>query len=228
MLSMSQSQKVEQRVALTQVQKQELAISQALFDERLALVEALTDEVYAPRGECPGCGRRLTTAEIAAGFSDSPTDIRTTCPGCRRRFVAQLVHSFRNAMSSIEVSFYCPSQVLDALRNNGVMEPAMLLKENASLHRSAIVHYGTLRNAYERAGMGKYPYIERPKWRTVAEPFLGQISDSEIAGCCGVSRTTIRAWRTSLGIEPFSRWAFREKVEERLKNGESLGVSAEP
>ena len=230
--SMSQSQvpsqKMEQHVALTQAQK--LAIRQAVFDKRLELVEALTGEVYSPRGECPGCNRRLTTAEIAAGFSDSPTDIQTTCPSthCRHRFVAKLIHSFRNAMSQIEVSFYCPSQVLEALRNTGVMEPALLLEENASLHRSAVVHYGTLRNAYERAGFGKYPYNERPEWRTVAEPFLGQISDSEIAGCCGVSRNTIRAWRTSLGIDAFSRSALREEVEERLENGESLGVSAEP
>src|SRR3989344_8924074 len=94
--------------------EQRCILVERIFSRRLALIGALRDGTYSPRGACPRCERVLKPLEIISGFNRDPQDYTTRCTGCSHRFEPQLVCAL--GRSRVELAFYCPSQTLAQMR----------------------------------------------------------------------------------------------------------------
>ncbi len=199
MMSMSMGHSLTQEQTLKQSIFQHL--SQRL-EMRIELAEAIygipSAEVYRPAATCPKCGHGLTVEEILRGFKNDPIDLTTACPSskCGHRFLAQLVN--RGQYGRTELSFYCPSQALYALRNYQHDTPEAIMK-NTALWESVKQHFGGLKAAFKAAGI-TYSGRRQPDWQKKVLPFLGQASDVLIAGVVEVSPSTIRRLRKKHGI----------------------------
>jgi len=176
------------------------------FAVRLALILALREEQYEPQACCPHCGRELTAVEILRGFSDDPHDFTTTCPdaACSARFEATIVMFSASGIARVHLQFYCEAQVLHHLDGLEHMTPLELSREQPSLYRSAIVHCGALSAAFAKIGIS-YPYEEISNWQAKVTPFLGKMTDKEIASCAGVKSVEVRRLRLGLGILRFGK-----------------------
>lgn len=201
-----QTQSLAQTLRLTQEQRH-LLIQRAV-SHRLALLEALREERYEPRGDCPRCSRKLTPAEILRGFNRDPEDFTTGCTACGHRFEPKLICFGANF--SLELPFFCSSQTLAQLSGKEALSPETFARAHPALYRSAIVHHGGLRRAFALVGIA-YPYKEVPDWMRKVEPFLGRMPDTVIAECADVLVRRIRRLRRSLGI---GRYSLRAAIDE--------------
>ena len=200
------TQKQTQSLRLTQEQR--LKVAQLSFSLRLQLVGALRDEEYEPKARCPECLRELTPLEIIKGFNQDPNDFTTCCTKCGHRFAPKLI-CFGDG-SRIEIPFYCDTQTVSQLRGKEGLNPEQLLKEIPGVYRSAIVHYGNIKRAFEKIGIN-YMFDEISDWRSKVMPFLGRMPDTIIADCVNASVNAIRAMRRKLGI---SRYTLSKALEE--------------
>jgi hypothetical protein len=200
-LSPRLAQKLETRLT----QKQKLAVANQIAGLRIALVSALWGVKYEPQAKCPRCDRRLTPLEILKGFNDNPQDRTTQCPNkkCNYRFHANL------DSGGIQLQMYCPTQTLDALLGRQYMSPEEIQKWNPSLYHSAIVNFGSLKNAFARNSV-KYEREELPPWHDRVMPFLGKLSDKMIGEVVGVSANIIGAIRRSYKIPAFKKSALAD------------------
>ncbi len=194
---LSMSQHVEQRLETSH----RLTIDQR-FALRLELLLVLGGTNYRPKAVCPKCGHVLTDAEILKGFNRDPNDLLTTCPkpDCRERLRAHLRWS--SSAGSAELQFFCPTQTTHALEGRQGRSPEELEKDNPSVYHSAITHFGTLKTAFASIGVA-YAFNERVDWRRKVTPFLGQMPDTLIAECAGISASSVRRLRTKQRIRPF-------------------------
>lgn len=186
---------MSQRLELTQVQKLDQK-----FSLRLGLIQTLRGTEYKPKAECPKCFYQLTPGEIIKGFRRDPNDINTTCPKCGRRFAARLF--VWDVAANTEMIFLCPCQTTERLRHLYQLKPDEIRRENATTYHSAIVHFGTLTNAFKEVGID-YSHTEKVDWKNKIQPFLGQMPDTEIAKCAGISVSTVRLMRRKLDIRRF-------------------------
>lgn len=203
---MQLTQSLRQSLKLTQEQR--LKISQLSLSLRLQLVGALRDERYEPKARCPKCLRELTPIEIIKGFNQDPNDFTTYCTKCGHRFAPKLI-CFGNEIQ-VEIPFYCGVQTLSQLRGKEEMRPEQLLKELPGAYRSAIVHYGSIKKAFEKIGI-EYMFDEISDWKSKVTPFLGRMPDTIIADCVNASVAKIRAIRRKLGI---SRYTLHKALED--------------
>ena len=194
------------RMGMHLQQRLDLRLVQAhIINLRLTLLQELRQVTYTPEGKCSRCARQLTLLEILEGFSDDPTDFLTVCTACGTRFNPKL--KYKDDLGGIELNFICPAQVLAGLRdleNANLCSPAMIRVNNASLYHSALIHFGTLRNAFKKVGI-KYNFKEVASWKPRIRRFLGHLPDGVLAKFAGVSRSTIWCLRKKLGIPPFDK-----------------------
>lgn len=206
---MSMGMSLSLRPSLTQELSQQLSQEQRLT-LRLSLVQKLAlrlhgkEDAYRPKGTCPNCLRRLTPAEIMLGFNHDPNDLTTKCPKCKHRFAPILVATGK--ASTIEMPFYCRIQTLEMLKHDMV---GMLLAEfksaYASIYRSALYHFGSLKAAFEQIGLR---YTQEPRisaWQKKVLSFLGKLPDAVIANNANVSVREVRKLRKEKGIDPYRR-----------------------
>lgn len=196
---LSLTQRLTQSLRLTQEQR--LKISQLSLSLRLQLVGALRDEKYEPRATCPKCGRELTPIEIIKGFNQNPNDFTTGCTSCGNRFAPQLI-CFGDR-SRVEIPFYCDVQTTSQLKGKEDLSPAELMKKMPGVYRSAIIHYGSIKRAFEKIGVN-YDFEEISDWKSKVTPFLGRMPDTIIADCINASVAKIRAMRHKLGISRYT------------------------
>jgi hypothetical protein len=71
--------------------------------------------------------------------------------------------------------------------------------EYPAIYRSAIMHHGGIRQAFEKVGI-QYTFEEISDWKNKICPFLGRLTDTIIAECVDVPVSTIRAIRRKLGV----------------------------
>lgn len=189
--------------------EQRLSIRNELFARRLALLEALGVERWTPHAECPRCGYALTPAEILDGFLDDPRDFSTKCPRCTsRRFPAQL--SLPSDAGSTTLIFYCAIQVQSMLRAAKKFSPEAIEQLNPSLYRSALIHFGSMANAFKTIGVS-VSTSEKTAWRAKVLPFLGTMPDTHIARIVGKSPSAIRKLRYEHDIDAF---VFRNVLDD--------------
>jgi hypothetical protein len=200
------TQHLSQSLLLTQEQR--LKVSQLSFSLRLQLIQELRNERYEPQASCPKCLRDLTPVEIIKGFNQDPNDFTTCCTKCGHRFAPKLI-CFGNG-TKIEIPFYCDVQTLSQLKGKENLQPEHLQREYSGLYRSAIIHYGCIRRAFEKIGV-EYDFEEISDWKSKVTPFLGRMPDTIIADCVDASVTKIRAMRRKLGI---SRYTSRKALED--------------
>jgi hypothetical protein len=196
---MGQTLRHEQRLSMSQAVR--LAISQGL---RIELIRALRGEHYEPKAQCESCGYTLKPEDILRGFNDNPTDYTTQCPKCNHRFEARLVYFFRgNSLDRIELPLYCPSQTTAQLTDEFLdLTPETFEQQQPALYRSALLHFGSLKNAFRQVYLD-YPHVEVRDWRDKVKAFLGQMSDSLIAECVGVPSSEVTAMRRSARIPSY-------------------------
>lgn len=200
-----------------QILEQKLTVSQRLMLKKfissmmIQLAAALQGEKYRPRAECPKCGRKLTSFEILRGFGTDPNNFDTTCTGCGKKFRPSLV-AF-GAASTIELPFYCAVQVLPLLEKYAQTAPLKVKDDEPAVYRSAIAHYGTLKNAFTKLGI-KYDFEEIPDWRDKVVPFLGRLYDGTIAKLIGVSPEVISRLRNNLRIPRATKQSMLEEAED--------------
>lgn len=182
---------------------QDLLKYEQLLASRLELAQVVLGEKYRLKGECPQCGRDLTPREIVTGFSQDLDDPTTQCSGCHFRFTPILISQTQEGEK--EWSFFGPTQVLDQLGQiRKPLPPAKMLEEYPALYRSALVHYGSLKAALKRILIA-YPFQEiQEEWRDKVFQLLGDLPDTVIADCVGVSRAVVAHLRRSLDIPPFN------------------------
>jgi len=189
-------------------QEQRIKMKQFAFSFRLRLLQALRDEKYEPEGTCPNCLRKMTPVEIIEGFNRDVNDFTTCCSGCGYRFEPKLI-CFGEA-SRIEIPFFCGVQALEKLRGNENLSPEELARKLPGVYRSAIIHYGSIRRAFEKLGV-QYLFEEISDWKIKIQPFLGRLRDTIIAECVDVSVSAIRTMRRKQGIP---RYTLHQSLEE--------------
>ncbi|MBI5400806.1 MAG: hypothetical protein HZB12_01675 [Candidatus Yonathbacteria bacterium] len=207
---------MQMRQTLCLTQKQTLRLSQAqrlrlkthVFAMRLSLIGDLHGERYEPKATCPACKRELTAVEIIGGFNQDTQDFTTCCSGCRQRFEPKLI-CFGDG-SQIQLPFYCGVQTLAQLRGKEVLDPRQFLKDAPAIYRSAIIHYGSLHNAFVEVGI-VYPFGEVEDWKDKIIPFLGRLPDTTIAECVNVCVANIRKLRKELGV---TKYVARKALDE--------------
>lgn len=203
---MRQTQRIAQSLRLSPELRQN--IQGHVFALRMELIQQLRDEQYTPAGVCPSCRRELTPVEIIRGFNQDPNDFTTRCSGCGTRFEPVLV-CFGNGVR-VELPFYCGSQTLAQMRGLETLRPEEFAREYPAIYRSAIVHHGGVRRAFEKLGI-RYAFEEISDWKNKIQPFLGRLPDTVIAKCVDVSAGAIGTMRRKLGIE---RYALRAALDE--------------
>lgn len=176
------------------------------------LIKDIRGDRYKPQASCPQCGNRMEAIDIISGFRRDPLDFDTTCNKCKHRFQPRLVCMPQDGVR-IELPFICATQVLGQLEGKDGLTPEEIARQFPSEYRSAIIHWGTLRSAFGKIGI-KYPHKEVVDWKKKVLPYLGQLSDGQIARAVGVSSSTIRRLRIKNDIAPFSYRKIAE--QERL------------
>jgi hypothetical protein len=177
-------------------------IQEQKFMLKLDLLRAVPDYAYVPEGDCPAfdCGRKMTPIEIIKGFNQDPTDFTTCCPKCGHRFRPSLVARSAQDGSIVRTSFYCSTQTLSLLQGKEYLSPEDLEQDHQGVYRSAIAHFGGLRQAFAKNGVS-YHYQETiPDWREKVRPCLGMMKDTEIARIFIVSVYSVRKLRKELKI----------------------------
>ena len=205
-LGMRMTQKLAQSLHLSLEQR--IKMQQFSFSLRMDLIKAIRNERYEPKATCPSCAREMTPVEIINGFNHDPNDFTTACSGCGHRFEARLI-CFGNGVT-VELPFYCGLQALEKLRGKQNLSPEQLCRRLPGVYRSAIVHHGSIRRAFEELGI-RYLFEEISDWKSKAGPFLGRMPDTIIADCVDASVKVIRAMRRKLGI---SRYTLSKTLEE--------------
>lgn len=200
-LSMACSHRMETRMELSVAQRA-MAIQSHMLTLRLELTEALRGEKYSPWANCPACGKGLKPVEIIRGFKEDPNDFTTECPKCKHRFKANLRHYIRGDYA--ELPFYCASQVLAQLQPLVAATIDEFKKKHPAIYHSAVVHHGTVRNAFQKIGIS-YTFDETFDWKEKVKPFLGQLPDTIIAEVAGVCAATIRKFRKGRRIAACTR-----------------------
>ncbi len=192
--------RIEQRLETRLSLAQRVEIASILCLRHLELVQTLRGQSYEPGGECPRCGTRPTAGEIILGFSRDPKDFTTKCPRCRTRFEARLICSGNG--SKIQVTFYCPSQVLDQLRGLERITPEQISHDHPGVYQSALAHHGSLTAAFGLVGLDYA--LEKPvSWKEKVAPFLGLLPDSAIARAANAPVSAVRAIRRAQGIDRY-------------------------
>lgn len=200
--------KLKQELRLTATQR--LKIANRLFGLRMDLIHALRGEHYQAGEICPFCGQNLSAAEIIQGFNQDPDDFSTGCVVCHRRFNPRLI--CLGDGTRIELPFYCAMQVLHRLPGKEILLPEEFMKVYPAIYRSALVHHGSLRQAFAQVGIS-YSFEEISGWKSKVVPFLGRMSDCAIAECVNVSAMTIGNFRRKLEIPAYSKRAVLAEVE---------------
>ena len=187
----SQSHELSQR----QLQKLDQKVTQ-----RLALLQSLHGDKYLVEGECPDCGYKNTPAEVLVGFLENVNDFTTECKKCECRFESRLVMRDKYG-STISVQFFCQDQALHKLKSLGVLKPEEFISDSllTGVYQSLMIHFGSLALAYKEIELA-YPYAELENWKAKVRPFLGKMSDTEIAEIVGVKRDEVRKLRESYDI----------------------------
>lgn len=204
-LRMSMSLRQTQTIRQAPLQRQYLSL-------RLELIQALYGDLYTPEGECPNCGNILTPEEILKGFSDDPRDYDTTCTRCEVRFAPSLKHVSEQGSKTL-IPFYCGVQSIDVLRQHYMeSDPLEILKKNPGAYRSAIFHYGSLKNAFAEIGID-YEYEKIDDWKDKVRPFIGRIPDKVIASYANVSARTVGNYRKEIGIARYKKSSESEGNE---------------
>ncbi len=215
MMSMRMSYRHSHRQTHRLVHRVRLRLASRLrLTLRLDLIQALRDERYEPNATCPDCGRKLTPIDILRGFNDDPRDFTTQCPNtqCGARFEARLIQFSGNDIDSrIEMRFFCEMQMLEQLRGLANLPPLELSKEHPAVYRSAIVHCGGIGAAFAKIGVS-YPHEEISNWQAKATPFLGKLTDVDIASCAGVKQVEVRRLRRSLGIARYRSRTAKQQM----------------
>jgi hypothetical protein len=81
------------------------------------------------------------------------------------------------------------------MRTLASVPPEEVRREHPAIYYSARCHFGTLKNAFARINID-YAFDEATvNWQQKVSPFLGQLADTVIAGCVGVSVGKVRALR---------------------------------
>lgn len=207
-ISLGQELRLTQRLAQRLTLAQRLRVQEQALAIRLELVGTLREEEYKPEATCPDCSRKMTSAEIVRGFSRDPKDFTTCCSGCGCRFEPHLV-CFGDG-SRVELPFYCNCQTLDQLPGKENLPPAELARLHPGVYRSAIIHHGGVRSAFEKMGIN-YPFEEISDWRNKIQPFLGRLPDTTIASCVHTSARVISIMRKKAGV---SRFTIKKALEE--------------
>jgi hypothetical protein len=182
-----------------------------MFAKRMELVQALHDETYQTKAQCPACMRELTAAEILKGFNADPADFTTGCPKCGERFSPSLV-CFGPA-SRLELPFYCSSQVLDQMHGLHTLPPEEFARQHPAVYRSAIAHHGSISSAFAILGVA-YHFEDISGWEGKVASFMGKLPDTVIAQCVNKSQYVIRRMRHKYGIPAFSKRRMMEKEGE--------------
>lgn len=203
-LSCSQTCRQEQRLDLYQrlTLEQRVLLGGYLHDLGVELTGAIREERYQPVAQCFQCSHKMEPVDILHGFRDVVDDFTTECPKCHHRFEPKLI-CFAGA-GSIELPYFCSVQVLGRLRTVADKPPEVITRELPGEYRSAVIHHGTLRNAFQKLSI-RYDFPEVTAWESKAQPFLGRLPDTVIARCTGVSVSIIRARRHKAGIRRFCR-----------------------
>jgi len=199
-MGLSQSLHIEMTQRLTM--EQSIIIQQRMFRLRMELIHTIRDERYLPIARCPSCQKNLTPINIMKGFNRNPSDFTTKCPRCKNRFLPSLICTTEGL--SITLPFFCPCQVLDQLQGKETLHPDKLAREHPAIYRSAIVHHGSIRNAFKKIG-AEYLFEDISDWKQKIKPFLGKLPDSQVARCVNASASSIRLMRMKLKIKKFSR-----------------------
>lgn len=209
MLSLGMSQSVRQ--ILTQRQAV-IAVQTHILSLRLELIHVLRGEKYNPSGKCPKCNRQLTPLEIIRGFNNDPTDYTTACTACGTRFNPKLMNW--SPLGNMELPFFCSAQTLYQLRGNEGLNPDELKKLNPAVYHSAIVHHGTIRNAFSEIGV-QYGFDEVMDWKNKICSFLGRLPDTVIAQAVGVSAKAVARQRK---IHKIPRCTKESMLEEACED----------
>ena len=92
------------------------------------------------------------------------------------------------------------------------LSPEKIAEKDPGSFRSAIVHYGGLRNAFKELNI-EYPFEEIHDWKIKVLSFLGMLPDTQIANAANVSVSKIRSLRKKHGI---SRFTISKVFEEEV------------
>lgn len=206
-LSQEARQELRQDQSLRQTVEQRQALT---LDLRLDMFAALRGIRYTPTAKCPKCGRSLTTLEILKGFNNDPEDYTTSCSACNVRFNPGL--SYKDALGFVEMPFFCSMQTLNQLKGLESLNPDDLKKANPAVYHSAIVHHGTLRNAFKKIGI-KYTFDEVVDWKAKIRLFLGRLPDTVIAEVAGVSAKAIARQRKKHNVPRCTAQSMAEELE---------------
>jgi len=173
-------------------------------DQRIALLLELTNSIhgqnYSIEAQCPDCNRKLTPAEVVYGFLDNVNDFTTICPKCQARFEPRLAMLDQHG-SKTSLPFLCSKQALHKLKESPILTPEEFTRRSdlVAAYRSLIVHHGTITAAYKSIGI-EYPHTELEGWKNKIRPFLGRLSDTDIANSLGKSVTEVALFREDCGI----------------------------
>ncbi len=200
------TQRLAQSLHLSQEQR--IQLQQFSFSLRMDLIQELRGERYEPKATCPRCSREMTPVEIIKGFNQDPNDFTTCCSACGHRFEPTLI--CLGDGTEIRIPFYCDAQTLAKLRGRENLSPEQISRELPGAYRSAIIHHGSIRRAFEKLGI-QYLHEEISDWKSKIQPFLGRMPDTIIADCVDASVHVIRTMRRKLGI---SRYTLRKALEE--------------
>lgn len=211
-LTLRPVQRLTHRLLHRLTNQQRLVLREAVLTLRHALHETLHDGDYTPRAECPRCAHRLTQLEILNGFRSDPRDFTTECSRCKHRFEARLIRPLGYAKA--ELVYLCPDQTLHALRGLEGVPPPELSTTHAAVYHSAILHFSSIKKAFERVGT-TYDFEEIFNWKDKVSSFLGKLPDTTIASCVDVPVREVRVLRRENKILPYNaRRLIREAPRE--------------
>lgn len=182
------------------VQEKEKMVAEYIEKLSAELTAEITKIKGKPLSLCPECGMWLSRNQRYRGYSEDSADSKTTCPGCKVRFQPKLVISVPNKEKLI-VDLFSERQTIFWLREWSLLPPEQILKRSPGVFYSCMYNFGSITSAYKKTKV-QYKHIERPIWLDVVMPYLGKMSDIDIAKCTMSTPDMIGTIRARYGNIP--------------------------
>jgi len=164
---------------------------------KLGLIAAIRGVRLLIVGEC-ACLYNLDPVEVMAGFKKYPADKGVYCPHCARDVQPAL------SSETVPYPFIGPTLVLDRLMELKSLPFEELEKDHRAIFYSALVHFGTLYDAFKQRGIIRQ-YDPRPaNWQDRIAGYLGRLPDETIAQLVGEDPRAIAKLRRQRQKPTFS------------------------
>lgn len=183
------------------------------------LADQLTEEFIKIKGkplvQCPQCKEQLSRDLKALIYSSNVADPRVICPKCTFRFHPRLVVGIPNKGDYV-FNLLSDKHTIFYLRDWSDLKPREIFAKNPGVYFSAIYNFGSIENAYKKSHV-RYKHPEIPIWSDLVVPYLGKISDHDIASCVITTPDAISILRRSLGIRKYNKLVVLKELLKKVK-----------